>query len=243
MGLMVSGQSEQIQILHRTIRTIRSVIGLSELPAAWVDVLLVVALKPALPLSRIEEESGLPSTSVQRALLALGATERLGKLGPGLIEDIADPRHGARKLYFLTAKGRTVMAEILSAMTGENVRVYDAPTVSEYLTGFDDRRADQLGGVDPKAFTPQTVMVGKRSLLRKGIQTGPYTVSFPLIRAGDWIGPLKEWVEERGGKVHLLPKIAKPQGMVIVDLPDADCQVQFHMHWFGPAHTSKIKRT
>lgn len=231
---MVTGQSEQIQILHRTIRTIRSVIGLSELPAAWVDVLLVVALKPALPLSLIEEESGLPSTSVQRALLALGATERLGKPGPGLIEDIADPRHGARKLYFLTAKGRTVMAEILSAMTGENVPVYDAPTASEYLTRFEVESVNQLGYVDPKAFSPQTVTVGKRALLRKGTKVGPYIVAFPLAPASKAIRKIAEWVKEQGGSLYVLPSIAKPDGMVIADFPSGALQVFFHFRWRGP---------
>lgn len=243
MGLIVTEQSEQIQVLHRTIRTIRSVVGVAELPAAWVDVLLVVALKPALPLSLIEEGSGLPSTTVQRALLALGATERLGKPGPGLIEGIADPRHGARKLYFLTAKGRTIMAEILSAMTGKNISVYDAPTGSEYLARFETEAGDELdelGYVDPKAFTAQTVTVGKRALLRRGEKVGSHVVAFPLAPASKAIKAIEAWTREQGGTPYQLPSIAKPDGMVIVDLPHAELQVAFHLRWRGPIQASDL---
>jgi hypothetical protein len=243
MGSLVTKQGEQIQILHRTIRTIRSVIGVSELPAAWVDVLLVVAIKPALPLSLIGEESGLPSTSVQRALLALGATERLGRPGPGLIEDITDPRHSARKLYFLTSKGRAVMAEILSAMTGESIPVYGAPTGREYLARFETEARnefDELGYVDPKAFTAQIVTVGKRALLRRGKEVGPHIVAFPLAPAFKAIKTIEAWAGEQGGTLYRLPSIAKPDGMVIVDLPHAELQVVFHLRWRGLIHASDL---
>lgn len=238
MGLSATAQSEQVRILHRTIRTIRLAIGVSELPAAWVDVFLIVALKPALPLSSIEQESGLASTSVQRALLALSATERHGKPGPGLIEDAIDPRHGARKLYFLTMKGRVVMADILSAMSGKSVLDYKAPTASEYLAqpkSQSEDKLDNFGYVDPKAFTAQTVTVGKRALLRRGTKVGPHIVAFPLVPASKAIKSIERWVEEQGGTPpYLLPSIAKPNGMVIIDFPIPELQVAFFIRWRGP---------
>ena len=241
--LVVRAQNEHIQILHRTLRVIRSVIGVSELPAAWVDVLLVIALDPALPLSLIEKESGLPSTTVQRALLAFGSTERYGKPGPGLIEGFGDPRHGGRKLYFLTAKGRTIMAEILTAMTGENISVYDAPTGGEYLTCFKNEAGDkfnELGYIDPKAFTAQTVTVGKRALLRKGEKVSPHIVAFPLAPAFNAIKAIEAWTRKHGGTLFQLSTIAKPHGMVIVDMPDAESQVAFHLRWRGPIQASDL---
>lgn len=239
----MADHSGQIRILQRTFRTVRSVIGISELPTAWVDVLLVIALKPALPLSLIEKESGLPSTSVQRALLAFGSTERRGKPGPGLIEGVTDPRHGARKLYFLTAKGQTIMAEILSALSGDNISFYDAPTGSEYLARFESEandESDELGYIDPKAFSAQTVTVGKRALLRRGKKLGPHIVAFPLAPAVKAMEAIETWTREQGGTPYRLPSIAKPDGMVIVDFPRPELQVAFHLRWRGPIQISDL---
>src|SRR3954452_20119193 len=91
-----------IAALRRAIDVIRCTNDMPDLSSAWVQVLLAVAETPAQPLSWIARESGLTSSGAHRVLLALSDKGRFGQPGLGLVEDIADPRRGNRRLYFLT---------------------------------------------------------------------------------------------------------------------------------------------
>lgn len=225
------GQRQRVGAFRRANDTIRTCTGVPDLSASWVQVLLLIAETPAQPLSWIERESGLRTSSAQRVLLALGQTDRFGKPGLDLIEDITDPRHGARKLYFLTVKGRSLMAEVLGALTGEQQTTYAVPTGEEYISRFEAEQAARPARVDVKAFTSQEVATGKRALLRRGKKVGPHIVAFPLAPASSLLDEIEAWLGERGGTLHRLPTVAKPDGMAIADLPIPAEQVHFHFRW------------
>lgn len=224
-------QRRLIASVHHVVSTIRKSLDAPELPSAWVDVLLFIAHRPAEPLASIVIGSGLNGSSAQKVLLALGAENRFGKPGLGVIEDIADPLHGKRKLYFLSVKGRALMAKVLTSLTGDNHETYNTLTSQDFL----DKHKRVEGAKSPrvlvKSFSPQEVATGKRSLLRKGIQVGPHIVAFPLTPADAIIDEIDEWVREQGGCLHRLPNIGKPRGMAIADLPIPQEQVHFHLRW------------
>jgi DNA-binding MarR family transcriptional regulator len=231
LSLLGEDQRKHVSAFRRANDAIRTCSGVPDLSASWVQVLLLIAETPAQTLAQIERESGLRTSSAQRILLALGQTDRFGKPGLGLVEDIIDPRHGTRKLYFLTVKGRSLMAEVLCALTGDRHPTYEVPTGGEFLTQFEFEQAARPASVNLKAFTPQEVITGKRALLRRGKKVGPHIVTFPLAPANSIIDEIEAWLEERGGIMHRLPTIAKPDGMAIVDLPIPEEQVHFHLRW------------
>ncbi|WP_462119151.1 MarR family winged helix-turn-helix transcriptional regulator [Methylorubrum extorquens] len=209
----------------------RSTIGVPDLSASWVQVLLLVAERPGQPLASIEQEVGLRTSSAQRIVLALGRVDRFGNPGLGLVEDVADPRHGTRKLYFLTEKGRSLITDVLTALMDEQSSTFATTTAAEFLARCEAEQAAKPVRVNVKAYTPQEVATGKRSLLRKGIKVGQHIVAFPLIPASKIIDEIDEWVADQGGVLHRLPGVSKPDGMAIADLPDEHIQFYFHMRW------------
>lgn len=234
----VEPQRRLIASVHHVVQTIRRFLNSSELPTAWVDVLLFVAYTPAQTLASIVDGSGLNESSAQKVLLALGAENRFGKPGLGVIESAVDPRHETRKIYFLSAKGRSLMAEILSVLTGELHATYPAPTSQEFIDQYKAEQAARPPRVIVKAFSPQEIATGKRSLARQGIKVGEYIVAFPLVPASAIIDEIDDWVRKMGGCLHRLPNVAKPDGMAIADLPIPQEQVHFHLRWrTGSEHT------
>lgn len=221
-----------IGALRCATETIRSAVGGADMPASWIAILLSIAEAEAQPLSELKRQVGLQTSTVLRIVYALGKEDRFGKPGLNLIEEIADPRHATRKLYFLSAAGRRLMAEVVCAVTGGGGQDYPVSTGSEFAARFAVEQANRVGHADIKAFTPQQVAKGKRSLARRNISVGPYAVGFPLLLARPDIEAIKRWVEEEyGGKVYELPGVAKPDGMVIADLPDETAQFWFYIRW------------
>ncbi|MBP1180908.1 hypothetical protein [Methylobacterium sp. PvR107] len=224
----------RVAALRRANEVLRAETGVMDLSASWVQVLLCVAEQEAQPLSAIERASGLRTSSAQRILLGLGRTDRFGKPGLNLIEDIVDPRHGTRKLYFLSDKGRTLLTKVAKACGWTGSGNYPARTGSEFLERFAAEQRSTPAYVDTMAFSPQEIATGKRSLSRRkpdGI--GTHIVAFPLAPALSVIGEIKEWLDEHGGELHELKSVAKPTGMAIVDLPSAKDEVHFRLRWHG----------
>lgn len=224
-----------IAAMRRAYDLIRRALGVTDLPAAWICVLLLVAEQEAQPLSWIERESGLSLSTVQRTLLALGSTDRYGKPGLDLIERISDPRHATKKIYFLTPSGKALIAKVVTVLTGDQAAAFDKPTAKEYLARFEAEQKSGEKFLDVKAFSPQVVATGKRSLRRSGQSVGPHVVTFPLAPAKTMLKEIDRWLEMNGGgQIYILDKISKPEGMVMVDLPSAEAQVWFILRWYGP---------
>ena len=231
MALAEEQQGSVLGAFRRAQDIIRSAVGVPDLSATWIQVLLLVAERPAQPLSAIEAEAKLGTSTAQWIIRALGETDRTGRPGLGLIDDVADPRNASRKLYFLTEKSRALMAEVLTELTGEPHRTYAVETALEFQERLEREQVAKPSRVDVKAFTPQMITSGKRSLARKGIEVGLHLVAFPLRPANKIIEEVDQWVRAHNGTLHRLPNVIKPDGMAIADLPDKDVQFWFHMTW------------
>ncbi|MHB2208023.1 MarR family winged helix-turn-helix transcriptional regulator [Methylobacterium sp. CM6257] len=220
--------------MRRAHDLIRRALGATDLPAAWIAILLLVAEKEAQTIGWLEKESGLSLSTVQRTLLALGKSDRYGRPGLDLVESIADPRHGSRKIHFLTRKGRDLMSEVVAILARDPHSKLDVRTASEYMASFERERADKPQRIDIKAFSPQVVATGKRSIQRKyNEKVGSHIVAFPYAPAKSIIDAISDWVDDHKGKIYILDNVAKPDGMVIVDLPDEHEQFHFVLMWRG----------
>lgn len=76
-----------------------------------IDVLIVDAVMQlgSLTYKEIEAQTGLSNASVSRTITRLGAFNRNGKPGYGLLEKIEDPREGRRYLVQLTRVARGLL--------------------------------------------------------------------------------------------------------------------------------------
>lgn len=220
-----------IAIFRRANDVLREETGVPDLSASWVQIFLFVAEQGGQPLSAIERAVGMRTTSAQRAVQALSFEDRNGRDGLGLIEDVVDPRHGSRKLYFLSQDGQRVMTSVLNILTGEKNGMYPAETGGEFLHRLALEQAERPPLIDLKAFTPQEVATGKRSLARKKVVLGPHVVAFPLAPAASMIDDMRTWVKEVGGELYSLTNVGKPNGMVIVDLPNKQTEIFFRLRW------------
>lgn len=224
---------EWIASFRSANEVLRSETGVPDLSASWVQILLFVAEQGGQPLSAIERAVGMRTTSAQRAVQALSSEDRNGRDGLGLIEGVVDPRHGSRKLYFLSPEGQRLITKILNALTGTSNKVYQAETGGEYLRRLAEEQAKRPPLIDLKKFTPQEVATGKRSLARKGVTLGPHTVAFPLAPATLAIHDMKIWTKEVGGELYELVNVGRPDGMVIVDLPNKQVEIFFRLRWLA----------
>lgn len=230
MDGMAQSQRGQVQRLHEAVCKIRE-IGGSGAPPAGEDVLMLVAAKPGLSLRDIIVESGLPSSTAHRALGYWGATGRYERTSRNLIERVSDPRHQYRQLYFLTEKGREAILDIMKILYGHDFARDSIQTGKEYLSQLQSNLPESMRVVKANAFSPSTITVGKRALMRKGISVEGYIVAFPLAPASKVIEDVRAWVDARNGKTYLLPTISKPDGMVIVDFPTKSDQLDFIFCW------------
>lgn len=105
------------------------------------QVFIAIAMTPGITSQKIAQAVGLSQSSVSRNTAALGEWHRLGKPGHNLIEAVEDPRERRRKIHFLTAKGRTVAAKVIEAVTGQVVTDFTAPTYKEWLRSCASDRA------------------------------------------------------------------------------------------------------
>ena len=123
-------QSKKIFTLIQVIRAFRNVD--SEMPAQMAHCLLEVALRPGLNMRQLEEATGLSQSSASRNIQTLGKWHRDRRPGYDRVESVEDPEDTRRKIMFLTPKGRQLVADVLSAVTGEPFE-YEGPTAREFI--------------------------------------------------------------------------------------------------------------
>jgi len=129
-------------------------------------------------------------------------------------------------LLLLSEKGRALMAEVLTILTGQQHRHYEVSAV-EQLICRQDAEHGQKNGIMLNAYTAKQVAHAKRALQRKGIEVGQYITAFPLRPARRFLSEIREWVTDRGGSLQELEDVGKPDGMVVVDLPSSEEQFAF----------------
>lgn len=89
-----------------------AVLDPTHLPAHFIQVFLAVATEGPCTFRQIEDSLGLSNSAVSRTLNALGATNRRGYPGFGLVTVERDPREGRRFIVLLTAKGRALKRQL-----------------------------------------------------------------------------------------------------------------------------------
>jgi DNA-binding MarR family transcriptional regulator len=86
----------------------------THLPAHFIQVLLVIAEDGPCTYRHIEQRLALSNSAVSRTINALGATNRKGQPGYGLVTVERDPKEGRRFLALLTPKGHALHREVLA---------------------------------------------------------------------------------------------------------------------------------
>jgi len=113
----MESNARELNTIMRLLETFRRVDAV--LPAQMAQCFVAVALRPGLTAHNLAEMTGLSQSGANRNIQALGARNRLGKPGLGLIEAVPDPVETRRKIMFLTAKGQKLAAELIGALRGE----------------------------------------------------------------------------------------------------------------------------
>lgn len=84
----------------------------THLPIHFAQVFLVVAQEEPCTLRVIEERLDLSNSAVSRTINALGALNRKGHEGFGLVTVVRDPAEGRRFLVQLTPKGKALRRQV-----------------------------------------------------------------------------------------------------------------------------------
>lgn len=125
--------SRDIDMLIKVISVLRTIDDV--MPTQIAQSFLCVALRPGLTMQELSEQTGLSQSACSRNVAALGEWHRFGKPGYGLVEAVPDPKEGRRKIMFLTAKGRTLMRDILRMVKpNEVITSFESPTPKEHAT-------------------------------------------------------------------------------------------------------------
>jgi len=226
-------QRRYIGCLRKANEVLRRASPASELTIGSLQALLLIAETPAQPITWVAQEMKMTISGVQRVLLTLSTTDRTGRPGPGLIQEVTDPRRSNRKLLLLSEKGRMLMTEVLTILIGQKTTQYEVSDV-ERLAVRQDALHEQKYGITLNAYTSKQIANARRSLQRKGISIGNCITAFPLQPAQPFLSEIKAWLSERGGILHELDDVGKPDGMAVAELPNADEQFAFAMTFRRP---------
>jgi DNA-binding MarR family transcriptional regulator len=91
------------------------------MPVGEVLMFLTVALNEGASLSELAETIGMKKSTASRYLLDLSDKTRVGGAGYGLVHREVDPTELRRNMYSITAKGRTVLMDMVQSTTqGDN---------------------------------------------------------------------------------------------------------------------------
>lgn len=228
----VNAQRWHIGSLRRANEVLRQANIASNLSIGSIQALLLIAETPAQPISWVAREMQMTISGVQRVLLTLSTTDRLGRSGPGLIEEVQDPQRRNRKLILLSPKGRTVIEDVLTILTGQNAQ-YETTEI-ERLAEQQTIEPEKNKAIRLNACTPKQIGNAKRALLQQGRDIGKYIVSFPLRPAQPFIPEILEWLDKRGGQLYSVENVAKPDGIALIDFPDENQQFAFVMEFRQP---------
>lgn len=106
-----------------TVRTVDAMF-----PAQALHVLALVAAEPGITVQSIIDRTGISQPSASRNLTKLGDWPHAARYrGLDLVSCRNDSLEPRRHMHCLTAKGRTFMAKVLTAQTGEHFNARDLP--------------------------------------------------------------------------------------------------------------------
>lgn len=89
-----------------------AVLDPTHLPAHFIQVFLVVCQDGPCTIGHIEQKLNLSNSAVSRTVQALGALNRKGHAGFGLLAVERDPEEGRRYLVLLTSRGHALFRQI-----------------------------------------------------------------------------------------------------------------------------------
>ena len=95
------------------------------MPIQMLQTFLAVARQPGITMYQLGEILKTSQASCSRNVAALSKWHKFGEPGLDLVEGVEDPVERRRKIIFLTPKGRALVQEILSAMTGKPVTDFE----------------------------------------------------------------------------------------------------------------------
>lgn len=102
------------------------------------EILLWIAMRPGISTRELCDLTGLAQASVSRNIAALGLVHRKGIEGKDFVTSAGDPMESRRLIYFLTSKGRSFMAGLLSKV--DPSIQFEAPTYRQFVSSITGRR-------------------------------------------------------------------------------------------------------
>jgi DNA-binding MarR family transcriptional regulator len=82
------------------------------IPARFIQAFLVVAEKEGESVTYYAKQADIPVTTMSRNLIDMSVLDRHYDDGPGLVDSKDNPTNRREKQYFLTPKGRALLASI-----------------------------------------------------------------------------------------------------------------------------------
>jgi DNA-binding MarR family transcriptional regulator len=82
------------------------------MPASAIQAFLLVAEKEGASVGEYAKRAGIPATTMSRHLLDIGPQTRNHQDGAGLIQRVSNDLNLRERLYFLTPKGRALLAKM-----------------------------------------------------------------------------------------------------------------------------------
>lgn len=93
-------------------------LDMMHMPANYIAAFLAVALDPGKGVTAYAEATGMLRPVTSRILLEIGAKSRNGESGLGLVDSVRGSTDLRAVNYFLTAKGKKLLARAMGTLEG-----------------------------------------------------------------------------------------------------------------------------
>ena len=107
---------EQLELIHHLLAALDPFSSLRPpMTARAVQVFLIVSEKEGLSVTEYAKRADIPITTMSRILIDMGDRDRNYEEGLGLVESRDNPMNRREKQYYLTQKGRALLASVTKA--------------------------------------------------------------------------------------------------------------------------------
>jgi DNA-binding MarR family transcriptional regulator len=103
--------NEQLGLIHNLLTSLDP-FSRYNMTTRAVQVFLLVAEKEGLSVTEYAKRADIPITTVSRILIDMGERDRHYEEGAGLVESRDNPMNRREKQYYLTPKGRALLAAV-----------------------------------------------------------------------------------------------------------------------------------
>jgi DNA-binding MarR family transcriptional regulator len=104
---------EQLELIHNLLAALDPFSNVRQIMTTrMVQIFLLVAEKEGLSVTEYAKRADIPVTSVSRILIDMGERDRNYEDGAGLVESRDNPMNRREKQYYLTPKGRALLAAV-----------------------------------------------------------------------------------------------------------------------------------